>query len=229
MPVPGWAWRLGGLVVALEVLGWALRVGHAPRWLSRPLSMELPWSAPRLLIAAVFLAAAVAAGAGAVRLSGRRTWWSAVAAMAALIAVVKAGSTLHKAALEAVDGYAHPVRALLVFGTAAVLGLCWLYWLSRDERRDRRRVLAWAGLYAFAAVALSTVSAAVEGALGHGSAVVATAALVEEATEGVAAVGFLLAVLLGVAPRLVLPADWPFRRPEDAGSPVARDLSQPGS
>lgn len=224
VPVPPWGRALIAVVLVLEASGWATRVGHAPRWISHPLSMELPWSLPRMTVAAVFLVAAAAACVGVVRFPHRRAWWSTIAVVAALIAVVKGGGTVHRAALEAIDGYAHPVRALVVFGTTSVVGLCWLYWLSRDERRDRRRVLAWAALYASAAVGLSTISGAAESVLGHGSALVATAALAEEAAEGVAAVGFLLAVLLGVAPTLVLPADWRFRRPEDMESPTVSDL-----
>lgn len=218
-PVPRWAWRLGGVVVGLEIVGFLLRVLHAPRWISRPLSMELPFSAPRLLIAAVFVAVAVAALSGAARLRGRRTWWTAIAGVAALVALVKAGSVVHKVVLEAIDGYAHPVRTLLLSGSVAAAGIAWLWWLSRDDRRDRRRVLTWFALYAGASVGLSTVSGVVESALGHGHPLTAAAALVEESTEGIAAVGLLLAVLLGVAPKLVLPAGWSFRRQDDEGSP----------
>ncbi|KQS60647.1 hypothetical protein ASG36_07105 [Geodermatophilus sp. Leaf369] len=218
-PVPKWAWRLGVVVVGLEVVGFLLRVLHAPRWLARPLSMELPFSAPRLVVAAVFAGVACAALSGAIRMRGRRTWWTAVAGVAGLIAVVKAGSVVHKAVLEAIDGYAHPVRALAFFGVVAAAGIAWLWWLSRHDRRDRRRVLTWLAVYAGASVGLSTVSGVVETALGHGHPLTAAAALVEESTEGIAGVGFLLAVLLGVAPKLVLPAGWTFRRQDDEGSP----------
>ena len=45
----------------------------------------------------------------------------------------------------------------------------------------------------------------------------ATAAtFIEESGEALAAVAFLMAVLAGVAPRLVLPASWALRREVDA-------------
>ena len=42
------------------------------------------------------------------------------------------------------------------------------------------------------------------------------ATFLEESGEALAGVAFLLAVLAGVAPRLVLPASWPLRRSADA-------------
>jgi hypothetical protein len=45
-----------------------------------------------------------------------------------------------------------------------------------------------------------------------------TATFVEESGEALAGVAFLIAVLVGVAPRLALPADWPLRRTADAQS-----------
>ena len=42
------------------------------------------------------------------------------------------------------------------------------------------------------------------------------ATFVEEAGEAVTAAALLVAVLVGVAPRLVLPADWVLRRTDDA-------------
>jgi hypothetical protein len=43
-----------------------------------------------------------------------------------------------------------------------------------------------------------------------------TATFLEESGEALAGVAFLVAVLVGVAPRLVLPAAWPLRREADA-------------
>jgi ACR3 family arsenite efflux pump ArsB len=98
------------------------------------------------------------------------------------------------------------VAGLLAF---AVLGL--LGYLARAERRDRLRVLGSLAFYAAAAVGLSAVSANMSGAR---AAAVATFA--EEAGEALGAVVFLIAVLVGVAPRLVLPAEWALRRSADA-------------
>jgi hypothetical protein len=220
VPVPPWARWVAGLLVGAEVVGYLLRVLDAPRAISHPLSMELPWSLPRLLVATVFLMAAVAAGAGAVRLPRRRTWWTAIAALCALATAVKAGSTVHKALIGAIGGYAHPVRALAVTAAVAAVVLAGLYWLSREERRDRRRVLKWFAAYGFAAGGLTIPSALAEATWGHGSALTATFVLVEEGSEAVTALGVLVAVLVGVAPRLVFPADHPFRRADDVGGPT---------
>jgi hypothetical protein len=43
-----------------------------------------------------------------------------------------------------------------------------------------------------------------------------TATFLEESGEALAGVAVLVAVLVGVAPRLVLPADWALRRTADA-------------
>lgn len=204
-----------GFGLALEVVGFAVRVGDVPRAIARPLSMELPYSVPRLFIAAVLAAAALAAAAGAGRIATRRTWWAVVAVVVAALAAIKAGSTVHKALMEAVDGYAQPVRALALTAPVAAAGLAWMWWLSRHERRDRRRTLGALGLYAVASLGLSTVSTVVESSLGHASAWTAAATLVEESGEVLGAVAVLVAVLVGVAPRVVLPAGWALRRTAD--------------
>jgi hypothetical protein len=94
---------------------------------------------------------------------------------------------------------------------AVVVGALWF--LSRTERRDRRRVLSVLALYAVASVGLSAVS---QMAGAYGAQWVTTATFVEESGEALAAVAFLMAVLAGVAPRLVLPAGWALRREVDA-------------
>jgi O-antigen ligase len=106
--------------------------------------------------------------------------------------------------------------ALLVSAAAAVGVVGALWFLSRTERRDRRRVLGVLALYAAASVGLSAVSAAATGTFGYASNWAATATFLEESGEALAGVGFLMAVLVGVAPRLVLPAGWALRRSADA-------------
>jgi hypothetical protein len=91
-----------------------------------------------------------------------------------------------------------------------------LWFLSRHERRDRRRILGVLTLYAGASVGLSAISSVVAGAAGGASTWAATATFLEESGEALAGVAFLIAVLAGVAPRLVLPATWPLRRSADA-------------
>ena len=177
--------------------------------------MELPFSAPRLYIAGLFAVAAVLAGLGAGRMPGRRTWWSAIAVVTAGIAAVKAGSEVHKALLLALDGYAHPVRALALTAPVAALGLASLWWLSRHDRRDRRRVLTALGLYGAASIGLSTLTSLVEGRLGHGHPLTVVATYLEECGEVLAATAVLVAVLVGLTPRLVLPAGRVLRREAD--------------
>jgi hypothetical protein len=164
-----------------------------------------------MYVAGLFAAAAVAALIAATRIPGRRGWWAAVGLVGAGISVVKAGGTVHAAAMHGLSrtvgsAGAQVVAALLA---GAVVGTLW--YLARAERRDRLRVLGSLAFYAVAAVGLSAVSADVGGAR---AATVAT--FVEESGEALAAVAFLLAVLVGVAPRLVLPADWALRRSADA-------------
>jgi hypothetical protein len=100
--------------------------------------------------------------------------------------------------------------ATAVSAGIAVAVLAVLAVLSRAERRDRRRVLAALGAYAVASVALSAVSAAVAAPRWA-----AAATFVEESGEALASVSVLVAVLIGVAPRLVLPASWLLRRQDD--------------
>jgi hypothetical protein len=71
-------------------------------------------------------------------------------------------------------------------------------------------------LYAVASVGLSAVSSVVAGAYGPAGSWAAGATFLEESGEALAAVAFVMAVLAGVAPRLVLPATWPLRRAADA-------------
>jgi hypothetical protein len=135
--------------------------------------------------------------------------------VAALVAEVKAGGTVHTEALATLGLRGRPLLATVI--SAAVVGivLALLWFLSRDERRDRRRVLTALGLYAVASVGLSGVSALV-GQAGGSLYWVSAATFVEETGEAFGAVAVLTAVLVGVAPRLVLPADWLLRRQADA-------------
>jgi hypothetical protein len=108
------------------------------------------------------------------------------------------------------------VVAAVVSAVAVGVVLASLWWLSRSERRDRRRVLAAFALYGMASVGLSAISSIVGQSRGGASAWTAAATFVEESGEVVGAVAVLIAVLVGVAPRLVLPARWALRRTADA-------------
>ena len=224
LPVPPVAVALIGIGVGLEVVGLMLRTADHDRGTARLLAMDEPLSVPRMYITALFAAAALAAFLGGARSSGRRGWWVAVGLVAAVVAEVKGGGTVHVRALATFGLAGHPVVAALASAalTGVVLGGLW--WLSRDERRDRRRVLTAFALYAVASVALSAASSVVGQSFGGASAWAAVATFVEESGEAVGAVAVLIAVLVGVAPRLVLPADWALRRTADADT-----VDAPGS
>ena len=223
VPLPPVGVALAGLGVALEFVGFLLRLSGAHGATARLLSMDAPLSVPRMYVTVLFAAAAVAAISGAGRIPGRRPWWAAVGVVAAAICFVKAGGTLHSAAMHWLDERIGTAGALLVSAAvvAAVVGLLW--YLARKERRDRLRVLGSLALYAVAAVGFSAISASASGAR-----FAAAATFVEESSEALGAVVFLMAVLVGVAPRLVLPADWALRRTADAETLDAANPARPG-
>jgi len=125
--------------------------------------------------------------------------------------------------LDALGISEHPAIALA--GSTLVVGVvvASLFYVARAERRDRRRVLFAVAFYGLAAGGLSAVSTAVAQALGGGSLWAAASTYVEETAEVLGAVAVLVSVLVGVAPRLVLPADWALRRAQDA-----RTVDAPG-
>jgi hypothetical protein len=219
IPLPPVGVGLAALAVGLETIGYVTRLAGQGRDTTRLLSMDAPFSVPRLFVALMFAAAAFAAvsgaGAGAGSLPGRRTWWLAVGLVGGGISAVKAGSTVHADTLVWLQGAVGDGAALAISAAAAALVVGVLWFLSRTERRDRRRVLGVLGLYAVAAVGLSALSSVVSAADGGGT-WAATATFVEESGEALAGVAFLMAVLVGVAPQLVLPADWVLRRRMDA-------------
>lgn len=207
LPLPPIGIALAGLAVALETTGYVTRLQgvHAPA-----LSMDAPFSVPRLYVATLFAFAALIAVTGVGVHPGRRTWWTAVAVVAAAIAAVKAGGTLHATALHALSAAVGDLAAQAISVVLALAVIAGLWYLSRTERRDRRRVLGSLAGYAVAAVGLSALSSAV------GPGWTATATYLEESGEALGAVAFLVAVLAGVVPQAVLPAGWPLRRASDA-------------
>ncbi|MGY1805899.1 hypothetical protein ACI8AF_00850 [Blastococcus sp. SYSU D00669] len=207
IPLPPIGVALAATAVALETVGFVLRLTGSS---SRSLSMDAPYSAPRLFVALLFAAAALAALAGAGAIPGRRTWWTGVGLVGGVIAAVKAGSTVHSDAMSGLNDAVGTAAATALSVAVAVAVVAALWFLSRTERRDRRRVLGSLVGYAVAAVGLSAVSAVA------GPGWYVTATYVEESGEALAAVAFLMAVLAGVAPRVVLPAGWPLRREVDA-------------
>ncbi|MGY1688874.1 hypothetical protein [Geodermatophilus sp. SYSU D01105] len=210
IPLPPVGVGLAATAVLLETVGYVGRLTGASGPTARALSMDAPFSAPRMFVAALFVVAAVGALAGAVRMPGRRTWWLAVGLVATSIAVLKAGSTLHAEAMAGLTDLIGEAGAVVVSVLVVSAVLAVLAFVSRAERRDRRRVLGSLAAYAGAAVGLSAVSTA---ATGHWA---VTATYLEESGEALAAVAVLVAVLVGVAPRLVLPASWLLQRATDA-------------
>jgi hypothetical protein len=198
------------------VSGYIVRLSGSTGPTAQLLSMDAPFSLPRMFVAATFAAAALAALAGAGRIPGRRTWWTAVGVVAAGIAAVKAGSSVHTVALSTVNDAISPAGGLIVSAVLAVSVVGSLWFFSRADRRDRRRVMSVLALYGVASVGLSAVSSAVAGAYGGASTWAAAATFLEETGEALAGVMVLMAVLVGVAPRLVLPAAWVLRREADA-------------
>jgi hypothetical protein len=210
VPLPPIGIALAALAIALMTVGYGFRLTGATGQIATAFSLDAPFSLPRLYVAAVFAAAALAAIAGAGSNPGRRTWWIAVGGVAAGIAVVKAGRNVHDDALDSLEEAAGTRAAILLSAAAAAAVVAALWFLSRHERRDRRRVLSVLSLYAGASVGLSALSSAVSSTTWA-----PTARYLEESGEALAGVAFLLAVLVGVAPRLVLPGAWALRRAVD--------------
>jgi hypothetical protein len=218
IPLPPIGIALAASAVALETLGYVLRLTGATGRPAQLFSMDAPFALPRMFVALLFAVAALAAVAGAGRIPGRRTWWLAVALVGGGIAGVKAGGNVHADAMSALAGAVGSRAAVVVSGFAAVAVVGALWFLSRTERRDRRRVLGALAGYAVASVGLSAVSAGVPGSWA------ASATFVEESFEALAGVAFLIAVLVGVAPRVVLPAAWALRRTADADTLEVPDV-----
>jgi hypothetical protein len=101
IPVPPLALGLLLVGATLEGVGFVVRASGHEHGAARLWSMDAPLAVPRMFVAALFLAAALAALAGALRSTSRRPWWVAVALVAMLIAQVKAGGTVHAQTLAA--------------------------------------------------------------------------------------------------------------------------------
>jgi len=122
---------------------------------------------------------------------------------------------VHVRAVHALGLADHPALTALVSGAIVVAVLAGLWVLSRNDRRDRRRTIIAFAVYGLASGGLSSVSAGVAQATASRF-LTALATFVEEGAEALGAVTVLVAVLVGVAPRLVLPPTWALRRTADA-------------
>ena len=217
IPLPPVGIGLAALAVTLMTAGYVVRLTDASGPLARALDMDAPYAAPRMVVAALFAVSAVAAVIGAARTPARRTWWLAVSLVAGLIATVKTDGTVHHEGMSALRDGLGDAGAIAVSGLLAAVVVVGLWTLTRTERRDRRRVLGTLALYAGASVGLSAVSTLVP------TGWAATATYLEESGEALAAVAFLMGVLAGVAPRLVLPAAWALRRATDVETVTVSD------
>jgi hypothetical protein len=212
VPLPPIGVALVLMALALAVAGYVMRLAGVHGRLADALSVEVAFSVPRLFCAGLFAIAAGAAVAGAGVRPSRRSWWLAVALVGTGGSVATA---VHAHELELASAVLGTAAALVVSGLLATGVVGGLWYLSRHERRDRRRVLSALSLYAVATVGLSALSSEIAGDYGSGSGWAAAAVLVEHAAEALGAVAFLVAVMIGVAPRWVLPASWPLRRRAD--------------
>lgn len=215
IPLPPFAIGLVAVAVALETVGYVIELTGSTGQLAQLLSMDAFLSLPRMYVAALFGAAAFLAVLGAGTVPGRRTWWTAVGAVTGVVCAIKAGSTIHATAVDELSERVTLAGAVAISATVVIAVVAGLTYLSRTERRDRRRVLSALALYAAASVGLSAVSSALAGAYGTTSSWALAATYVEETGEAIAAVTMLVAVLAGVAPRVVLPAAWALRRTTD--------------
>jgi hypothetical protein len=211
--VPPVAAVLAAVAAVLETVGLGVWLFDVRGALGQLLSMDLPGSLPRLFVAGVLGAAALVAALGARLRRGRRVWWSAVAGIAGGLAVAKAAGDLHVRLIHLFGSGPQAWRGAVALGIAAAAGLVFLWRLSGDDRRDRRRIVTLLAGYAVAAVGLSLVSTYAR--ITGGPVAAAFATFVEESGEALTAAGLLVAVLLGVLPRLTAPAGTPLRRRDD--------------
>jgi hypothetical protein len=211
--VPPVAAVLAAVAAVLETMGLGVRLFDVRGAVAQLLSMDLPGSLPRLFVAGVLGSAALVAALGARIRPGRRVWWSAVALVAGGLAAAKLAGDLHVRLIHLFGSGSQAWRGGVVLGVLAAAGLVFLWRLSGDDRRDRRRVVTVLAAHACAAVGLSLVSTYARLTGGPVSAAFAT--FVEESGEALTAAGLLVAVLVGVLPRLALPAGTPLRRRDD--------------
>lgn len=212
VPLPPVAIVLLVAVVGLETVGFVLQSTGATGAPARLLAMNGADSIPRLLVAALFAITALTALAGAARLPERRAWWAAVALVAGTIAVVKFANPVHAVDYPGMSRAVGSTATVLLTALAAAAVGVSLWLASRSDQRDRRRVLGALALYAAAALGIGGASVLTGGS---GRWVLALT-YAEEAGQAIGGIALLVAVLAGVAPRLVLPADWALRRAADA-------------
>jgi len=212
LPLPPVAIGLLAATLGVQTVGLVLQSRGATGTTAELLALSGPTSLPRLLVASLLAVAAGMALAGAARLRERRAWWSGFALVAGTMAAAKFSNPTHVIDYARLSHVVGPSGAALlaVLAVAVVTGGLWL--ASRSDQRDRRRVLGALGLYAAAALGIAGASTLVGGQGRWALALM----YVEEAGQAVGSVALLVAVLAGVAPRLVLPAEWALRRAADA-------------
>lgn len=206
---------LGAAVVVAAAAGLAVRLTGARGDVAALLSMDGSGSVGRLFATGVLGAAGVVAALGARWRPGRRTWWAAVAVVAGALALTKSVGNVHYEVMTWLGGGAQSWRGMFLFGLLASAAIAVLWWLSAGDRRDRKRVLGALAGHAGAAVAVAAVADYFEATTGRASTASSVATFVEVVGEGLTAVALLVAVLIGVVPRLVLPEGSRLRRRDD--------------
>lgn len=190
-----WVAALAAVAVVIFSLGLAVRV-HCRLdgcvWAQdRYFDLDSIGGLPRLFITGLFVAVAVVAWQAGRRVTARpRTWWTAVAAIGAALAVLKLVSAHSKAKAAAVDA------TLIVGVLLSVIALGTLWWTARRWAVPAGPAVVVAlAVYAFAALGLDVVTGAVASIGGStGEVADAVATFVEELGEALGALLVLATV-----------------------------------
>jgi hypothetical protein len=194
LPRRAWreAWWLGALAavaVGLYAMGLDVRLRcrlHDGCMWSRDRYFDLDsiGGLPRLFITGLFVAVAVLAWRAARRAPGRASaWWTAIAAVGAVLAVLKVVSA-HS------DAKAYADVATLVIGAGLSAVALWVLWRTarRWEVDAGPSVVLTLAVYAFAALGLDAITGLVAGMSGTAGVVAdSVAAFIEEFGEALGA------------------------------------------
>jgi hypothetical protein len=202
-----WVYLLGAVELVLFPLGLVARVHCSVgqchgSWLNHAVDLDAIGGLPRLLITGLFVAVAVLGFSAARRSAGTaRWWWTAIAALGAVLAPAKLVS-VHSTAKEA-----SPLLTLVV---GCVLTIAALAGLAVVGRRwgiaGVRPILVALAAYAAAAIGLDALGSAVEAAHPHAVLVGAICTFVEELGEAVTALLVVVAVRWNLPQDAVVPA-----------------------
>lgn len=213
-----WVYALGALALVLFPIGLITRLrcglgGCTGSAAQRLFDLDSVGGLPRLLVSGLFVAVAVLGWRARRRVEPPvRPWWTAIAALGAVLAVAKLVS-VHSTAKAAA-----PLATLVLGVLAAGAALCALAATGRRRGVPAARPIAFAlAGYAAAALGLDAVTSAVEAAQDHVGALTAAAAtFVEELGEALAALVVVTTVRWHLPPSAEVPGIVP-AVPEDTG------------